>query len=133
MRLEKAVPVVLRQRGGIDILAFRHPRAGLQIVKGTIEPGESAAEAAVRELAEEAGIVGARATGSFGSLVSPRGETWHFVRVATDELAESWTHHCDDDGGHDFAFFWHSLESGEGEEWDPLFRQLLGHIRAALG
>ena len=39
----KVCPVVLRgtTADGIDILAFRHPLAGAQLVKGTIEIAES--------------------------------------------------------------------------------------------
>ncbi|WP_272972120.1 NUDIX domain-containing protein [Comamonas terrigena] len=52
----KACPVVIRGLGTIEILAFEHPLAGLQLVKGTIEPGETSAAAALRELREESGL-----------------------------------------------------------------------------
>ena len=35
---------------GSRILVFRHPSAGIQLIKGTIEPGECASDAALREL-----------------------------------------------------------------------------------
>ena len=55
----KACPVVLlRTPGRIEILAFRHPIAGCQLVKGTIEAGETIQTAAERELLEESGIIG---------------------------------------------------------------------------
>jgi 8-oxo-dGTP diphosphatase len=48
-------------RGRREILVFRHsdqyPEAGVQVVAGGIEPGESAEAAAVREAFEEAGLV----------------------------------------------------------------------------
>lgn len=37
MRANKACPVVLRHSTELEILAFRHPLAGLQLVKGTVE------------------------------------------------------------------------------------------------
>ena len=36
---------------------FRHPLAGIQLVKGTVEPSENPADAARRELFEESGLV----------------------------------------------------------------------------
>ncbi|MHC8286071.1 NUDIX domain-containing protein [Pseudomonas sp. XS1P51] len=50
MRVDKACPVVLRNIEQLEILAFRHPLAGLQLVKGSVEPGELTGAAAVREL-----------------------------------------------------------------------------------
>jgi hypothetical protein len=39
--MNKACPVVIRQNNGcLEILAFVHPSAGRQVVKGTIKPGE---------------------------------------------------------------------------------------------
>lgn len=38
--MKKVVPVILRHQKhehGLEILAFRHPLAGIQLVKGTIE------------------------------------------------------------------------------------------------
>ena len=56
--MNKACPVILRNReGNIDLLAFAHPLAGKQIVKGTIERGESLENACERELFEESGII----------------------------------------------------------------------------
>ena len=56
MTADKACPVVLRRGQTLEILAFEHPLAGLQLVKGSVEPGEPTDVAAVRELFEEAGI-----------------------------------------------------------------------------
>ncbi|MBN9346904.1 MAG: NUDIX domain-containing protein [Devosia sp.] len=123
----KACPVVLRLRGGVEILAFRHPQAGLQLVKGTVEAGETPEQAAVRELMEEAGIAGARVTGRFGAH-GIAGNMWHFLRMQTPELPDSWTHRCTDDGGHDFAFFWHRLGDDAAGDWHASFRQALAFI-----
>jgi 8-oxo-dGTP pyrophosphatase MutT (NUDIX family) len=48
----KACPVVLRSLGDGEILAFEHPLAGWQLVKGTVEAGELPRDAAIRELYE---------------------------------------------------------------------------------
>ncbi len=56
----KACPIVLRGPAtALKVLAFRHPIAGIQLVKGSIEPGERVDAAVVRELLEEAGVVAA--------------------------------------------------------------------------
>jgi 8-oxo-dGTP pyrophosphatase MutT (NUDIX family) len=53
----KACPVVLRRnQDRFEILAFRHPIAGCQLVKGSIEPEEDVGQAALRELCEESGV-----------------------------------------------------------------------------
>ena len=51
---DKACPVMFRDSSMRKILAFEHPEAGVQLVKGSIEPGENPRLAALRELAEEA-------------------------------------------------------------------------------
>jgi hypothetical protein len=44
----KACPVVLRRnQDRFEILAFRHPIAGCQLVKGSIEPEEDVGQAAI--------------------------------------------------------------------------------------
>jgi 8-oxo-dGTP pyrophosphatase MutT (NUDIX family) len=53
---DKVCPIVFRDVSMRQILAFEHPRAGVQLVKGYIEPGETVRAAALRELAEESGI-----------------------------------------------------------------------------
>ena len=55
--VEKVCPVILRQQGtNWQILAFRHPKAGTQLIKGTVEEDERPEAAVLRELAEESGI-----------------------------------------------------------------------------
>ncbi|PJX25247.1 hypothetical protein CAP48_04060 [Advenella sp. S44] len=44
--MENACSVVVRtSEDGLEVLAFRHPSAGKQFVKGTIEEGETPQEA----------------------------------------------------------------------------------------
>lgn len=58
--IDKVCPVVLRNQNQ-EILLFKHPLAGVQLVKGTVEVfDESYIIAAKRELAEESGITHVR-------------------------------------------------------------------------
>lgn len=130
----KACPVVLRTIGeATEVLVFRHPLAGVQLVKGTVDPGETAASAALRELAEEAGIT-ARVVRLLGSsLEIADGQLWHFFQCETDALPESWVHHAEDDGGYDFAFSWWPLSRvPDPASWHPVFVRALDQVRTAL-
>lgn len=57
-RKVKVCPVVTQDSdSGNQLLLFRHPLAGIQLVKGTLEVDDSSVRAAaLRKLAEEAGI-----------------------------------------------------------------------------
>ncbi|WP_193075571.1 NUDIX hydrolase [Pseudomonas sp. FME51] len=130
----KSCPVVLRNREEIEILAFQHPIAGLQLVKGTIEPGENPREAAVRELAEEAGILAVEITSDLGLWKSDyQDQIWsfHLCKVA-HETPDKWVYHTADDGGHDFNFFWNPLAKPVSSEWHEVFQGALAFIRTAL-
>lgn len=134
MSVDKACPVVLRRRETLEILAFEHPLAGLQLVKGSVEPGEPTDIAAARELFEEAGIQGTavRALGTWRAPVTGHLWAFHECHVA-QPLPETWVHHAEDDGGHEFRFFWHPLMSEPSESWHQLFKDALGFIRLSLG
>jgi ADP-ribose pyrophosphatase YjhB (NUDIX family) len=129
----KACPVVVRTTaGGVEILAFHHPTAGCQLVKGTVEAEESIHRAAERELLEESGIVG-RATDDLGVvLMTEPAQEWHLVLCHVDcpagQLPETWMHRTSDGGGLDFAFFWHPLDQEPDESWHPIFRRALAFI-----
>lgn len=134
LRIDKACPVVLRSKAVLEVLAFAHPLAGLQLVKGSVEPGEASAVAAVRELAEEAGING-EVLADLGVWHSPlTGHNWafHQCQVAHD-LPDTWTHFAEDDGGHEFRFFWQPLFSEPSAAWHPLFQGALAFLRQRLG
>ncbi|WOE82112.1 NUDIX domain-containing protein [Pseudomonas protegens] len=133
MPANKACPVVLRHTTELEVLAFRHPLAGLQLVKGTVEAGESTAAAAVRELAEEAGLQAEenRFLGLWHSGFSGQAWAFHECRVRVP-LPESWTHFTADDGGHRFEFFWHPLASEPSAQWHPLFQAALGFLQERL-
>lgn len=133
--MNKACPVVLRVRGGVrEILAFRHPSAGLQIVKGTIEPGEALARACVRELEEESGIR-SEAGPFLGEWQAGYDEqVWGFHEMhCADELPETWQHFTEDGGGRTFTFFWQPLDDPPTDDgWHPVFIGALAFVRSAL-
>ena len=128
--IRKAVPVVTR-RGGTEILAFEHPMAGKQLVKGTIEAGESAIDAAARELFEESGLRLDDFAFVAASQDIVQGQEWVFFHHAAKGLPDRWVHHCLDDGGHDFRFFWHPL-SLKSEGWHPVLLRVLRNLSAWL-
>jgi ADP-ribose pyrophosphatase YjhB (NUDIX family) len=130
----KVVPVLTRFRNEvIEILAFEHPLAGKQIVKGTLENGEAIADGCVRELFEESGIK-AWAGNDLGSLTnSIGGADWHFITMVADvAIPDRFTFHTNDDGGHDFRFFWHPLAEDLTDEWHEVFHQPIQYLQAQL-
>jgi len=132
--VQKAVPIVIRRRKSLEVLSFRHPFAGSQLVKGTIEVGEEPESAALRELAEESGIREATVERELGRMAFPEiGQDWHFYlcRVACS-LAEEWTFFTQDDGGHLFQFFWHGLETAPDGSWHRDFQRALSFVRGRL-
>jgi len=127
----KVFPVILRRREGrVDILAFRHPSAGLQLVKGSLEPGEDAARAALRELREESGVCDAEIVSFLGTFrVAEPSQEWHAFLCSTGPLPDTWSHLTEDGGGHEFSFFWHPLDQEPDDNWHSIFKQALGFIR----
>jgi 8-oxo-dGTP pyrophosphatase MutT (NUDIX family) len=122
---------VFRDASLRHILAFEHPEAGVQLVKGGIEPGESVREAALRELQEEAGIANTGIAQDLGTWNPGHGDhVWSLqLCTFTPTLPESWVHHCADDGGHDLKFFWHDVSRDPDESWGPHYRSALQTIR----
>jgi 8-oxo-dGTP pyrophosphatase MutT (NUDIX family) len=126
----KACPVVLRTIGrpqkywsfAIQPPACNWSRAPLNLARP--------ADAALRELAEEAGIA-ARIVGSLGSSQSiADGQLWHFFQCDAGALPEDWVHHAEDDGGHDFAFSWWPLSRPlDPASWHRVFIRALDHVR----
>jgi len=119
----KVCPVVVS--GGRN-LAFRHPLAGCQLVKGGLEAGETPAVGAVRELREESGLEGTwvRSLGEW--------EGWSLELVAA-EGPEEWRHFTADGGGLWFEFFWLERGAEMGEEWHPVYRRAVEEIWKRLG
>ena len=128
--MNKACPVVVREQpNGKEILVFRHPLAGSQIVKGTIESGETLKSACERELFEESGIkaTSKRYLGEWAS--NYENQVWGFYLMqTTDKLSNDWVHFTEDDGGLEFSFFWHSLNSDMDDSFHPLFQGAISYI-----
>ncbi len=107
--------------------------AGIQLVKGTIEPSESYLSASERELKEEAGIT---LKAEYPLLEWQRRldePVWSICMMAAgDHLPDHWDHYCKDDGGHVFQYFWHPLSLPPGSEWHPVFIDALTVIRKTL-
>jgi 8-oxo-dGTP pyrophosphatase MutT (NUDIX family) len=69
-QLEKVTAFVTRGVGSAaELLVFHHPRGGVQVPAGTVEVGEAPADAAVRELAEETGLMAVRLVQALGREV----------------------------------------------------------------
>ncbi|SDB81328.1 NUDIX hydrolase [Acinetobacter boissieri] len=131
--VEKVVPIIFRNfNQNIEILVFRHPIAGIQIVKGTVEANEKLEDAAIRELYEESGISSASIDSYLGlHHPSELKANWHvFVCHTTEDLKDSWVHSCNDDGGLEFNFFWHPLAEEPTDEWHQIFKELLEFIKS---
>jgi 8-oxo-dGTP pyrophosphatase MutT (NUDIX family) len=130
----KACPVVVRRRASRnELLVLRHPLAGVQLVKGTIEPGEDPGAAALRELAEEAGILSATLGRHLGTWnTGHEGQVWALFEIwPASPPPDRWQHFTSDGGGHWFAFFWHPVDEPTTEAWHPLFRSALDYIVGA--
>lgn len=128
--MNKACPVVIRnQSSEPEILAFCHPLVGSQIVKGTIELGESLKTACERELFEESGIK-AKSEVYLGEWDAKyESQIWGFYLMATTTtLSENWIHFTKDDGGLEFSFFWQSLNSNPDDSFHPLFKNAITYI-----
>ena len=132
--MNKACPVVIRKRNDqLEILVFRHPLSGVQLVKGTIESGESSLEGAERELQEEAGITLSAEHQLLEWQRYPGEPIWAICLMESgDDLPDEWSHHCNDDGGHMFQFFWHPLRESPDSQWHPVFVDALDVIRKVL-
>jgi 8-oxo-dGTP pyrophosphatase MutT (NUDIX family) len=127
---EKACPIVSRRRcNSTEILAFIHPEAGKQFVKGTIKKGETPEAAARRELHEESGIIGATSFQNMGVYrISANSQRWHFFYYPTFDLPETWDYETEDDFGHTFKFFWHPVHWPLNADWHPIFHQAFDYI-----
>jgi 8-oxo-dGTP pyrophosphatase MutT (NUDIX family) len=126
----KACPVVLRDAATTEILVFEHPLAGVQLVKGSIEANETAAEAAQRELFEEAGLVGIVTTDLGAWEARALAQVWSFHLCNVDQpLRDEWIHHTEDDDGHDFRFFWRPLDVDLGPSAHAVYRDALVEFR----
>ena len=150
--INKAYPVLLRQRhkakiNHLEILAFKPPLAGLQLVKGTIELGKLPTQAALREVREEAGIQASVICHLCNQKNAATGQLWHFYGChASKVLPDQWQFFTHDDGGHWFEFFWHPLVINRSQQtdwlanesktvlrdWHSMFQQALRFLQQRL-
>ncbi|WP_338581349.1 NUDIX domain-containing protein [Pseudomonas sp. MAG733B] len=134
MSPNKACPIILSNTPVSRILLFRHPQAGVQLVKGTIESGETPAQAALRELREESGIEAATVVCDMGNWIAGHlDQVWSFqLCEAHLPLPEQWTHYTLDDHGHVFSFFWAPLNDLPFAQCHPVFHRALLYVKSAL-
>lgn len=129
----KACPVVVRMQADLEILAFEHPLAGMQLVKGTIEPDETSAQAALRELFEESGVSASAVVADLGVWESGfESQIWSFQLCKVGNLPDSWMHRTADDGGHDFSFFWHPILKQPSPQWHRVYQDALKYLANKL-
>lgn len=137
--LTKVWPCVLRYQAGWQVLAFTHPLAGRQLVKGTLETGESLEKGAFRELLEESGLQDVEMVQHVQTLTKqvsggPQGlgpmetQFWEvFALRLTQPTPESWQHQASgspEEEGLVFDFFWQVLQ-GPYVGFHPLFLEVL--------
>ena len=130
--IQKVCPVILRQPGEQrQILAFRHPSAGTQLIKGNLEVNELPEAAVLRELAEESGIDQATVVAKIGELKFRQAQQhWHiYLCQPSVQLAEEWAFFTADGGGLLFRFFWHPINEEPDASWRPVYRSALSLIR----
>ncbi|TNF35360.1 MAG: NUDIX domain-containing protein [Gammaproteobacteria bacterium] len=133
--MNRACPVVLRYKNHqLQLLAFKHPEAGNQLVKGNIKKGELLEHACIRELEEESGIQ-AQAVKQLGVWDSNfKQQIWGFCLMHYEGiLPDNWEFKTNDDGGHIFSFFWQPLNSPLNEGWNELYKNAFQYIRNAVG
>lgn len=128
---QKTCLVVLRMHDHrSEVLAFRHPSAGNQFIKGTIEDGEEPQQAAIRELREESGLIPQSPLTFLGSSpIGPRRQSWYFFGYVSSGLPDHWQHMTENDHGHIFDFFWHPLGQALDENWDLIFHEAHAFFR----
>ena len=116
-RNAKVCPLVLRQNGPArEVLVFRHPQAGAQIVKGTPRAGEPLAETAIRALARQSGIRLTTRPHDIGThRVGTPGEDWRMFLSEGQDMPDRWVWQVE--GGPILSFFWHRIHAAPGPDW----------------
>jgi 8-oxo-dGTP pyrophosphatase MutT (NUDIX family) len=125
---EKVTAFVVRPSGtGHDLLLFEHSSAGIQIPAGSVEPGEAARDAALREAREETGLADLAVRQALGHVDTALTDDRRLLMTTTTVYARPTVE----------SFDWASLPRGlwvrcerraEGfahvtyEEWDQLDR-----------
>ena len=85
---EKVTAFVVRPSGaGHDLLLFEHESAGIQIPAGSVEPGEAARDAALREAREETGLTDLTVWRSLGYVDTTLTDERRLIRETTTVYA----------------------------------------------
>ncbi len=118
--ISKILIYITRQHDGeTQLLVFEHldfPDAGVQVPKGTVEPGETIEFAAQREMREETGLTQLDGLHCIGSIIQPPfvegegSEERNFFAMNVDGgVPDSWIHHVGGKGEDErmrFRFYW---------------------------
>ncbi|MGW7079971.1 NUDIX hydrolase [Streptomyces sp. NPDC054866] len=98
---------VIRHRTGPELLVFDHvgrPEAGTQVPAGGAKSGEGLEEAALREVAEETGLLTAAVARQIAvedkphpGTGQPRRTSFFYLQAPAD-TADAWEHHVHGDG-----------------------------------
>lgn len=120
---QKVTCYITRQQGDrLQLLVFDHmdfPEAGTQVPGGSIDPGESPEQAALREALEESGLEGLRVVRYVGVFPWYWAETGqhhnrHVFHLTADRpLPDHWVHVVsdgDEDKGLRFAYHWSDVD-----------------------
>ena len=141
----KACACLVDSRG--RLLVFDHPEdGGMQLPKGTVEPGETPDDAVRRELLEESGIVHDGALQSLGTMdreceagvegnVHRHAQLWHVYLLRTGgALPETFEHVASgspEEDGLVFRFRWLAPDAALDGFAEP-YRRAIAMVRAAL-
>lgn len=125
----KACAIVTRVFDGrVQVLLFRHPTAGVQIVKGGRKGCETPIQTATRELYEESGLEATSGEFLFQQDQPEIGQTWAVIKCNVKEKRDVWIWQTHDDFGHAFSFFWHDLSAGAPEAMDEIFARVFATL-----
>ncbi len=123
--------------GKIQVLVFKHPitEAGIQIPKGTVEPGEDTLTAVIREIKEETGIENFKIEHliAVDYWENDNGEIHnrYFYKISVPEASDEWDYRPTGGEGEEgliFHFFWISsidevdIVPGHGDYLDRIFK-----------
>lgn len=151
--VHKALAAVLRKgSSGPEILVFRHPKAGVQLPKGTVEPGETIEDATHRELHEESGLKTfskSELLGTWDRVVGggpnedgplETNRWWVSLLWTEHTYPDRWDHRAEgspEENGLIFSFFWLPVDAQLSNALDPLFAHvsslILDHIQGSKG
>ena len=139
--VQKVVPVITRRRHQKhELLVFQHPTEAVQLVKGTVEPGEELEAAALRELEEESGVKEAVISTKIGEKhfeFKDEKQHWHFYSIEVSEtLRDQWDHFAQEEEGMWFKLFWQDIDEPLDTPWPEVFdaaRRLIRDWLARVG